>query len=232
MLNSYELRALTIYPKAARVFCAYATEDKQLKDKLSDHLGGLGHGGYISEWTDCQIVPGQKLAPEIIRQLDEADIILLLITFNLLRSEFTGSVEIARALERNRHREAIVIPVILKPAGWQHAGLAGLQALPKDGKPVTTWSETDAAYLDIAQGLRRAIYAWRTTMTDLDGKRLVSIRSVSVPNGGTARGYQGIFTSLAALQLRLSPDALSPQHVSLYIAAPEVNIRFCRVPVH
>jgi len=59
---------------------------------------------------------GQEWAPEIIRQLDEADIILLLITSSFFGSEFIGRVELARALERHHRDEAIVIPVVLKPA--------------------------------------------------------------------------------------------------------------------
>jgi hypothetical protein len=43
----------------------------------SYHLGGLRHGGYVKDWSNGQIVPGHGWAPEIIRRLDEADIILL-----------------------------------------------------------------------------------------------------------------------------------------------------------
>ena len=93
----------------------------------------------------------------------KADIILLLITSSFLGSEFIGRVEPARALERHRRGEAIVIPVILKPADWQSAGLEGLQSLPKDGKPVSTWADHDTAYLNIAQGLRRTIDKWRAS---------------------------------------------------------------------
>ena len=149
--------------KAASVFVSYAHEDEALRKKLSDHLGGLRHGGYIEDWSDGQVVPGQEWAPEIIRRLDEADIILLLITSSFLGSEFIGRVELTKALERHRHGDAIVIPVILKPADWQSAGLAGLQALPQDAKAVSTWTDHDAAYLDIAHGLRRAIETWRAS---------------------------------------------------------------------
>ena len=142
---------------------SYAHEDEGLRNKLSDHLGGLRHGGYIKDWSDGQILPGQEWASEIIRRLDDADIILLLVTSSFLGSEFIGTVELARALERHRRGEAVVIPVILKPADWQSAGLAGLLALPKDGKAVSTWPDHDAAYLDIAQGLRRAIDFWRAS---------------------------------------------------------------------
>lgn len=147
--------------KAASVFVSYAREDEGLRSKLSDHLGGLRHGGYIKEWSDGQIVPGQEWAPEIIRRLDEADIILLLITSSFLGSEFIGRVELARALERHRRGDAIVVPVILKPADWQSAGLEGLQALPQNGEPVSSWPDHDAAYVDIARGLRRTVDSWR-----------------------------------------------------------------------
>jgi O-acetyl-ADP-ribose deacetylase (regulator of RNase III) len=149
--------------RAASVFVSYAHEDESMRNKLSDHLGGLRYGGYIEDWSDGQIVPGREWAPEISRRLGEADIILLLVSSSFLGSEFIGKVELARALERHRSREAIVIPVILKPADWQSTDLAGLQALPTGGKAVSTWSDHDAAYVDIAQGLRRTIQAWRAS---------------------------------------------------------------------
>lgn len=149
--------------RAASVFVSYARKDEELRDKLFDHLGGLRSGGYISAWSDGQIVPGQEWAAEIIRRLDEADIILLLVTASFLGSDYIGRVELVRALERHRRGEAIVIPVILRPADWQTAGLEGLQALPKDGKAVSTWSDQDTAFLDIAQGLRRTVDAWRVS---------------------------------------------------------------------
>jgi O-acetyl-ADP-ribose deacetylase (regulator of RNase III) len=149
--------------KAASVFVSYAHEDESMRNKLSDHLGGLRYGGYIKDWWDGEIIPGHEWAPEISRRLDEADIILLLVTAGFLGSEFIGKNELGRALERHRAGEAIVIPVILKPADWPSAGLAGLQALPRDGKAVSTWSDHDAAYVDIAQGLRRTIEDWRAS---------------------------------------------------------------------
>lgn len=154
--------------KAASVFVSYARKDEQLLEKLRDHLGGLRTGGYIKDWTDGRIVPGQEWEPEITRRLDEADIILLLITSSFLGSEFIGRVELSRALDRHRHGEAVVIPVILRPADWQSTDLAGLQALPKGAKAVTTWADTDAAYVDVAHGVRRAVDAWRTKLEEDD----------------------------------------------------------------
>ena len=130
--------------------------------KLCDHLGGLRNGGYIKHWSDGEIVPGQEWEAEIVRQLNDADIILLLVTSSFLGSEFINRVELARALERHRRGEAIVIPVVLKPTDWETGSLKKLQALPPDGKPVSSWSDTEAGYVEIARGLRRAVESWRS----------------------------------------------------------------------
>lgn len=147
--------------KAASVFISYAREDEALLEELRDHLGGLRTGRYIKDWTDGQIVPGQEWQPEIIRRLNEADIILLLVTRSFLGSQFISRVELTKALERHRHNETVVIPVILKPADWESTDLAGLQALPKAGKAVSMWPDRDAAFVDVARGIRRAVDTWR-----------------------------------------------------------------------
>ena len=40
---------------------------------------------------------------------------------------------------------------------WHSAPFGKLQALPKDGKPVTSWKNRDEAFTDIARGIREAV---------------------------------------------------------------------------
>ena len=61
------------------------------------------------------------------------------------------------ALERHESGQARVIPIILKPVIWNDTPFGKLVALPRDGKPVTTWPNRHLAYLDIATGIRKAI---------------------------------------------------------------------------
>jgi len=65
-----------------------------------------------------------------------------------------------RALERHAQGSAKVIPIILKPCLWTDAPFGKLQALPTDGKAVTTWSNQDRAFTDIATGLSEQIRQW------------------------------------------------------------------------
>ncbi len=59
-----------------------------------------------------------------------------------------------RALQRHDAKSAHVIPILLRSVDLNHAPFEKLEALPSDGKPVTAWSDQDAALTDIAQGIR------------------------------------------------------------------------------
>src|SRR5262249_10559694 len=81
---------------------------------------------------------------------------LLLISSDFLASDYCYDVEVKTAMKRHDDGEARVMPVILRPVDWKGAPFGKLQALPKDARPVTDWSNRDEAFLDIAQGIRVA----------------------------------------------------------------------------
>jgi len=136
------------------VFYSYAHEDESLRDELEKHLSLLHRQGTITAWHDRQIMPGTDWHGEIDQHLDMASLILLLISPDFLASDYCYTVEMQRALERHKQGKARVIPVILRPVDWHEAPFAHLQCLPRDGKPVTEWDNRDAAFRDIAKGIR------------------------------------------------------------------------------
>ena len=142
-------------PIPLRLFYSYAHEDESLRDQLATHLSLLEHEGAIRSWHDRGIDPGIDWDREINQQLLEADIILLLVSADFLASDYIRSHELRVALERHESREARVIPIILRPTDWKSARFSRLQALPRDGRAVTSWSNTDEAFADIARALRK-----------------------------------------------------------------------------
>lgn len=67
-------------------------------------------------------------------------------------------------MARHEAGEARVIPVILKDCLWRNASMFGkLQALPKDAKPITSWSNRSQAYIDVARGIEAAARELRQT---------------------------------------------------------------------
>lgn len=138
-----------------RLFYSYAHEDESLRDQLATHLSQLEHERAIRSWHDRGIDPGSEWDREISQQLLEADIILLLVSADFLASDYIRSNELRVALERHEKREARVIPIILRPTDWKSAQLSRLQALPRDGRAVTSWNNTDEAFADVARALRK-----------------------------------------------------------------------------
>ena len=139
------------------VFFSYAHEDEELKDKLADQLAILQRLGVITKWHDRMIVAGTEWRQEIERRLNSAQIILLLISADFLASDFCYGEEMTRAIERHNSGEARTIPIILRACLWHNAPFGKLQALPKNAKPVTSWSNLDEAFENIAQGIERAV---------------------------------------------------------------------------
>ena len=144
------------------VFFSYAREDEHLKNELADQLAVLQRLDMITKWDDQMISPGSDWEAEINRRLNSAQIILLLVSANFLASEFCYGREMTRALERHDRGEARVIPVILRPCRWTGAPFGKLQALPKNGKPVTLWKDKDKAFANVAEGIEIAIRELRS----------------------------------------------------------------------
>lgn len=138
------------------LFYAYAHKDEQLVRGLETHLALLKRMGVISEWHDRKVGAGREWAAEIDEHLNAAKIILLLISPDFLASDYCYDIEVKRALERHEAGEARVIPVILRSTDWKGAPFSNLQALPSNAKPVTSWADRDEAFLNIAQGIRKA----------------------------------------------------------------------------
>jgi internalin A len=140
-----------------RVFYSYAQADEKLRERMEVHLRILERQGLIEPWHHRRILPGQERAREIDRNLEGADIVLLLVSADFLASDDCWDVEVKRALERHDAGKATVVPVVLRPCDWTTTPFAKLQPLPKDGIPVTRWTDPEDAWVDVAQGIRRIV---------------------------------------------------------------------------
>src|SRR5208337_1290718 len=142
-----------------RLFYSYSHQDEELRKELENHLSLLRREGLISAWHDRMIGAGDEWKGAIDKNLEEAQVILLLVSSSFLASDYCWDVDTKRAIERHDRGEAGVIPVILRPCDWHGAPFGKIQALPRDGKAVTSWDNRDEAFKDVALGIRRAVEA-------------------------------------------------------------------------
>ncbi|MBV9711259.1 MAG: TIR domain-containing protein, partial [Ktedonobacteraceae bacterium] len=143
--------------EAIELFYSYAHEDEALRNRLNNHLSLLRQQGFIRAWYDRDINAGSLWAQEIDAHLASARIILLLVSPSFLASDYCYGIEMKEAMRRHEAGEATVIPIILRPCDWEDASFAKLHALPKDAKAVTMWANRDAAFTDIAKGIRKLV---------------------------------------------------------------------------
>ena len=140
-----------------KLFISYSKCDDDLREELEVHLSSLEREGAIEPWQNRNIEAGEEWSVEIRKQIEAANIILLLITPHFIASRNCYDEEMHRAMGRHTNGAVRVIPIILKPCDWEHSPFQKLLVLPKDGKPITLWENQDAAFLDVVKGIRRAI---------------------------------------------------------------------------
>lgn len=150
-----------------KIFFCYAHEDEALLNKLKIHLRPLQREGLIDIWDDRAIKAGTEWEREIREQLNTAQLILLLISPDFMNSDYCYSNEMLRAMERHNRGEAKVIPLILRPTHWQQTPFGGLQALPVNVKPVTTWQNEDDAFFNIVAGIKEVVRVPPETLNTL-----------------------------------------------------------------
>ena len=138
------------------LFFSYSHVDETMRNELEIHLTMLRRSGLIASWHDRRIGAGENLANEISQHLEEADVILLLLSPHFLASEYCYEIEARRALERHKEGTAVVIPVILQPCDLLSSPFRELRATPHDGKPVAKFPNANDAFLEIAQDIRAA----------------------------------------------------------------------------
>lgn len=140
-----------------RVFASYSHKDERYLDRLRTHLANLREEGLVRLWHDRAIRPGEEWEPAILGELEQADIIVLLISSDFNDSYFCRQVEMARAIKRHQEGSAVVIPVVVRTVEALPQEIAHIQAIPNDLKPITKFKPQDEGYVHIAQGIRKVL---------------------------------------------------------------------------
>ncbi|MCB9283820.1 MAG: SUMF1/EgtB/PvdO family nonheme iron enzyme [Lewinellaceae bacterium] len=144
-----------------KVFICYAREDRDPLEKLMGHLAVFERNDAVQFWYDKEITGGKDWDETIRFNLKSADIVLLLISPDFFRSDYIHSVELSEALQRDKDKEAVVVPVILRKCLWyKDPRISRLQALPSEANPVFDkkyWSDAEDGFFDVAEGFDRLL---------------------------------------------------------------------------
>lgn len=140
-----------------KIFISYSHRDENRRKELETHLKLLQRQGIITTWNYRLIGPGQEWKEHISSNLEQADIILLLVSPDFVASDYCWDKELARALERHEAGTARLVPVIVRDVNWSRAPFSRIQALPRDGKPVKRWPDRDTAWRNVTDGIEALV---------------------------------------------------------------------------
>jgi hypothetical protein len=140
-----------------KVFFSYSHRDDEFREELITHMAALQREGLVETWNDRQISGGKKWKGCIDDNLKTADIVLLLVSADFIRSRYCWDIEMREALVRQKRGETRVIPILLRECDWEIAPVRDLNPLPAFGKAVTDFTNRDAAWKAVVKGLRAVI---------------------------------------------------------------------------
>ena len=137
-------------------FISFSHKDEALRAELDTHLKLLRRLRILNTWSDRCVTAGDEWKGQIDEAIERADLILLLISADFIASDYCWDVEMKRALDRAEQGATVIVPIIVRTCLWKAAPFAHLQALPENGKAVTTAtarSARDKAWTKVAESI-------------------------------------------------------------------------------
>jgi nucleoside phosphorylase len=142
--------------ESVQIFYSYVEQDQTFVDQLDKHLAVLRR----RQWVVTSYAG--KAGADRMELLNQADIILLMISSNFIDSPDIYAKEVKCAMERRKEENIVVIPVLLRPtANWKLEEFGTLQSVPRDGKPVSAHSDKDDAFKTIAEEISAIVMGIR-----------------------------------------------------------------------
>ncbi len=209
-----------------RVFCSYAHKDEKLLEQLRSHLSSLRRQKIIEDWYDRNISPSNHWAEDIDAHWNNAHIVFLLVSPYFVDSDYCYSIEMVRALEREKAGEARVIPIIARPVDWQGLPFSYLQALPRDADPISLARNRDQAFAQVTSQIRSLIE--KLPPADTFSHSTTSLWTVPFSRNPRFIDREDILQQLrATLTLRRIPTLISyHQSISSGIGKTQIAVEY------
>ena len=146
------------------IFISYAHKDVAHKEKLMMSLHPLIRQNKIQVWQDSEIVAGQRWNDEIMEHLEQAHIVMTLMSPDFIHSDFCYSIELDNALKAHARGKKTIIPVQIRPCSWKDKKLnlpiGNIQGIP--AKPISDYPNRDKAWMEVFEEVQRVLDHWQS----------------------------------------------------------------------
>jgi len=140
--------------KTIHLFVVYSYEDREFFDKIKDYLSQSGISIEITGSREVSSMPVDS-SFQPLSLMEKADIILMLISADLLASDYPASREAQYAMELHKKGATRLIPILITKLTLEDTVFENLPKLPSGDRPVTgkEWNTEQEAYKNIVNGI-------------------------------------------------------------------------------
>jgi len=141
-----------------RIFISYSKHDNDHKNTLIKHLAGLRNN--MVTWNDRDLLAGEDWDERIKQELQQADIVLYLVSHHSMATDYIQNVELPLIETRCNDGECKLVPIIVDFCLWEDLDFAKYNALPEKGDPVTNtkhWINENQAWVEVIKGIKRLL---------------------------------------------------------------------------
>jgi internalin A len=135
-----------------KVFISYSHLDVDYLKELRAALSPLERLKKLKIWDDRDINAGAEWNKEIFKALEEADLVLCLISSDFIHSDFCYSKELELAMDAHKEQRKVVVPIRLRKCAWEKLPIAGLQGTPTSNW-ITLSKNKDEAWTEVVHHL-------------------------------------------------------------------------------
>lgn len=139
-----------------KVVISYSKADEEFKDQLIAHLSGLVHRGIIETWHDRDIIAGDVRAGEIDQNINQASVVILMISPDFMGSDYCYADEMTHAIGLHEEGSARVIPLRLRPCDVEGSPFEKLKSIPEHNW-ISQYADRDSAFLEVIEEIKSAV---------------------------------------------------------------------------
>jgi internalin A len=166
LLDGVEESAMRDKQLPVKAFISYSRKDIDHLKTLDAALSPLKRLKKLQLWYDRAIDAGSDWEKDIFQQLDEADIVLCLVSQDFINSDFCYLREFQAVLKKHHKGEKTVVPIQVRKCYWDDLDLAKIQGIP--GKWITSQTNQDEAWTEVAKSLDPIIDKVKQKISELD----------------------------------------------------------------
>lgn len=138
-----------------KAFVSYAHKDAEHLPHLTAALSPLVRTNKLVLWTDHNIEVGSDWEQTIMQQLNEADIVICLVSADFIASNFCYTQEFETALESHKQGTKIIIPIRLRTCAYEDLPLGKIQGTP--AKWIASSTNKDESWTEAVNAIKKVI---------------------------------------------------------------------------